>query len=59
MLASGLRAQPETAGALLVAITGYGQESDRALIAQAGFDHHLVEPIDTGRLYDLLANVRG
>lgn len=58
-LARRLRAQPGTAGAMLVAITGYGQESDRAQVAQAGFDHHLVKPIDTDRLYALLAGARG
>jgi len=54
-LARRLRARPETAGALLIAVTGYGQESDRAQIHAAGFDHHLVKPIDTDRLYGLLA----
>ena len=54
-LAQRLRAQPETAGALLIAITGYGQESDRVRALAAGFDHHLVKPIDTDSLYGLLA----
>jgi len=56
-LAQRLRAQPETAGALLIAITGYGQESDRVRALAAGFDHHLVKPIDTDSLYGLLAGV--
>jgi CheY-like chemotaxis protein len=43
-VARALRAQPETAGALLVALTGYGQESDRQRTRAAGFDHHLVKP---------------
>jgi len=54
-LARRLRALPQTAGALLVAVTGYGQESDRARILDAGFDHHLVKPIDIARLDALLA----
>ena len=54
-LARRLRALPETAGATLVAITGYGQESDRAEILAAGFDHHLVKPVDLGRLEAILA----
>jgi CheY-like chemotaxis protein len=29
----------------LIAITGYGQDADRALTASAGFDHHLVKPV--------------
>jgi CheY-like chemotaxis protein len=31
---------------MLIAVTGYGQESDRARSKAAGFDHHLVKPID-------------
>jgi CheY-like chemotaxis protein len=51
-LARRLRAQPETAQAMLVAVTGYGQDSDRA--HEAGFDHHLVKPVDLGRLQAVL-----
>ncbi|MCC2959120.1 response regulator [Massilia sp. IC2-278] len=54
-LAQRLRAQPETAHSLLVAITGYGQDSDRACALDAGFDHYLVKPIDTAKLGDILA----
>jgi CheY-like chemotaxis protein len=54
-LARRLRTQPETADALLVAITGYGQERDRKNAIEAGFDHHMVKPVDTGRLGALLA----
>jgi signal transduction histidine kinase len=57
-LARRLRARPGTAGALLIAVTGYGQESDRQQILAAGFDHHLVKPIDIERLYALLDGVR-
>ncbi|MBD8656330.1 response regulator [Oxalobacteraceae sp. CFBP 13730] len=53
-LARRLRARPGTANALLIAITGYGQDSDRQQILQAGFDHHLVKPIDIAQLYTLL-----
>ena len=53
-LARRLRALPQAANALLVAVTGYGQARDRDQILGAGFDHHLVKPIDTGRLYALL-----
>jgi signal transduction histidine kinase/ActR/RegA family two-component response regulator len=55
-LARQLRARPETARALLVAVTGYGQESDRARTREAGFDHHLVKPIDLDRLQAVLAD---
>jgi signal transduction histidine kinase/ActR/RegA family two-component response regulator len=53
-LARRLRARPETANALLVAVTGYGQESDRARTRDAGFDHHLVKPIDLDKLHAVL-----
>jgi PAS domain S-box-containing protein len=58
-LARRLRAAPETAHALLVAVTGYGQESDRARTGEAGFDHHLVKPIDLDRLQRILEGARG
>ena len=54
-LAQRLRSQPETAHSLLVAITGYGQDTDRACAMDAGFDHYLVKPIDTAKLGDILA----
>jgi signal transduction histidine kinase/ActR/RegA family two-component response regulator len=57
-LARRLRAQPATRHALLVAITGYGQDSDRRLAAEAGFDRHLVKPIDLDSLRDALAGAR-
>jgi CheY-like chemotaxis protein/two-component sensor histidine kinase len=53
-LARRLRAQPETADATLVAITGYGQDQDRADALDAGFDHHFVKPVDTMRLAEVL-----
>jgi len=54
MLAQRLRADPLTAGALLVATTGYGQDSDRRRSLAAGFDHHLVKPLDLQELYAIL-----
>jgi PAS domain S-box-containing protein len=42
---------------LLVATTGFGQEEDRRRTAEAGFDHHLVKPIDPQKLRSLLASV--
>jgi signal transduction histidine kinase/CheY-like chemotaxis protein len=57
-LARRLRARPETAGALLVAVTGYGQDSDRERTRAAGFDHHLVKPIDLEKLHAILDSVR-
>jgi CheY-like chemotaxis protein len=44
-LAAQLRALPGLADMHLVALTGYGQESDRARTRAAGFQHHLVKPV--------------
>jgi CheY-like chemotaxis protein len=56
-LAQHLRAQPETAKAVLIAVTGYGQEIDRKRTLAAGFDHHLVKPLDTRKLATILAGI--
>jgi len=39
----------------LVALTGWGQETDRRRTADAGFDHHLIKPVDPQMLNALLA----
>ncbi len=54
-LARRLRRQPAHASAVFVALTGYGQERDRELSRQAGFDHHLVKPVDIAKLAQILA----
>ena len=41
---------------LIVAVTGYGQDSDRRLTAEAGFDIHLVKPVGMQTIQELLAN---
>jgi CheY-like chemotaxis protein len=41
---------------LLIATTGFGQEEDRRRTAEAGFDHHLVKPIDPQVIRSLLAS---
>jgi signal transduction histidine kinase/ActR/RegA family two-component response regulator len=56
-LARHLRAQPETGDAVLIALTGYGLSDDRAQTAAAGFDHHLVKPVDAQQLYRILAHI--
>ena len=53
-LARQIRAVPKLAGAVLVAITGYGDEQARQEASAAGFDHHFVKPIETARLIALL-----
>jgi CheY-like chemotaxis protein len=54
-LARQLRAVPELRGATLVALTGYGQNEDRRLAEEAGFDHHLVKPADLDQVTQILA----
>jgi CheY-like chemotaxis protein/anti-sigma regulatory factor (Ser/Thr protein kinase) len=54
-LARRLRARPETARSLLIAVTGYGQDQDRKQTLAAGFDHHFVKPVDIDRLAAILA----
>jgi len=56
-LARRLRADPATADALLVAITGYGQDADQRQTAAAGFDHHFLKPVDMDKLNAVLAGV--
>jgi signal transduction histidine kinase/CheY-like chemotaxis protein len=57
VLAQQLRALPGTAHCVLVAVTGYGQESDRRQSMAAGFDHHLVKPVDIGQVLAILDTV--
>jgi CheY-like chemotaxis protein len=52
-----LRRQPALQHAVLVAMTGYGRESDRQSSREAGFDHHLVKPGDFGKVLQILAAV--
>lgn len=57
-LAGKLRALPETANALLIAVTGYGQDEDRKATKTAGFDHHLVKPADIKMLTSIIMETR-
>jgi PAS domain S-box-containing protein len=41
-----IRSQKASATTILVALTGWGQEEDRRRSQEAGFDHHLVKPVD-------------
>jgi PAS domain S-box-containing protein len=56
-LAQRLRAQPATANAVLIAVTGYGQENDRKKALAAGFNHHLTKPVDVKKLASILADI--
>jgi PAS domain S-box-containing protein len=54
-VARRLRGEPGSADALLVAVTGWGQESDREMSRAAGFDHHLVKPVEMEMLLEVLS----
>jgi CheY-like chemotaxis protein len=54
-LAGRLRDLPSLSEVRLVAITGYGQDSDRERSASAGFHHHLVKPVNLSAVDAVLA----
>lgn len=56
-LAKQLRQEPRLKDVVLVALTGYGQVSDRQRAKDAGFDHHIVKPVDVSNLQTLLAAI--
>jgi CheY-like chemotaxis protein len=56
-VARRLRQQPLAKDVRLIAMTGYGQDSDRQRSEEAGFDRHLVKPVDPEELQDLLATL--
>ncbi|HEY1892086.1 MAG TPA: response regulator [Steroidobacteraceae bacterium] len=56
-VARRIRAQPWGQRITLVALTGWGQDSDRRRSREAGFDSHLVKPLDLETLTDLLARL--
>jgi signal transduction histidine kinase/ActR/RegA family two-component response regulator len=53
-LARRLRELPAWTGVRLVALTGYGADNDRARSSEAGFERHLVKPIDAGTVVELV-----
>ena len=53
-----LRGMATASNALLVAITGWGQDDDRERTRAAGFDYHLVKPVDPLRLAEILQTVK-
>ena len=56
-VAKRIRQQPVLLHIVLVAMTGYGQETDRQLSHESGFDHHLVKPADFGKVQQILATI--
>jgi CheY-like chemotaxis protein len=57
-VAERLRGLPNGKDAVLIAITGYGQEDDRRRSQRAGIDHHLVKPVALDALRRLLESLR-
>jgi PAS domain S-box-containing protein len=57
-VAREIRARADGTSALIVALTGWGQEDDRRRSREAGFDHHLVKPADLETLERVLASTR-
>ena len=53
-----MRADPALAGAVLVAVTGWGAESDRARTRAAGFDHHLLKPASMAQVLAIVAGTQ-
>ena len=56
-LARRLRADSRSARLVLVALTGYGQVSDRDKGIAAGFDHYLVKPVSPETLINLMSEI--
>jgi CheY-like chemotaxis protein len=54
-VARRVRADPESRRVLLIAVTGYGSRDDRERARLAGFDHHLVKPVSTDTLLEVLS----
>ena len=54
-VARRVRADKRHRGIRLVALTGWGQDEDRQCTREAGFDHHVVKPVDPDALSALLA----
>ncbi len=56
-VAKRVRQRSEGKDVVLIALTGWGQEDDRRRTREAGFDHHLVKPVDLSALQAVLAAV--
>jgi CheY-like chemotaxis protein len=54
-----LRQRDWAKGSLLIALTGWGQQDDKRMAREAGFDHHIVKPVDPEALRRLLVEPPG
>ncbi|HVS78542.1 MAG TPA: response regulator [Steroidobacteraceae bacterium] len=57
-VAERLRELPQAKDAVLIAITGYGQDDDRLRSRRAGIDHHLVKPVAPDTLRSLIDSLQ-
>lgn len=53
-LARQLKSMPSIKNTILIAVTGYGQDSDIQMAKKSGFDHHLVKPFDIEVFTDII-----
>jgi PAS domain S-box-containing protein len=53
-----IRQEPWARNTVFIALTGWGQEEDRRLSREAGFDHHMVKPVDPQALMKILTSLR-
>jgi CheY-like chemotaxis protein len=58
-VARRIRKRPESRDTLLVALTGWGQEKERQFTRAAGFDHHLIKPVDLESMKAVIASRPG
>ena len=56
-VAKRIRLEDRLKSVVLIAVTGYGQEADRQLSLQAGFNHHMVKPANFAMLENILGTV--
>ncbi len=54
-VAARIRQEEPCKDAVIVAVSGYGQDEDRRRSKEAGFDHHLIKPLDQDALLTLLS----
>ena len=58
-VARRMREQPSLAGAILVALTGWGSEDHKRQSKEAGFDFHLTKPVEVTAIEEILARFVG
>jgi signal transduction histidine kinase/FixJ family two-component response regulator len=56
-VARWIRTQPWGQSLLLIAVTGWGQDDDKRRTREAGFDHHMVKPVNLDDLFTILKTV--